>query len=55
MLHRIHIDETERRLWTLNGMSPPPFRSEDEKIWKHENRPIPPEQMQSLRERLSNL
>ncbi|CAG5137044.1 uncharacterized protein ALTATR162_LOCUS32 [Alternaria atra] len=36
-----HIDETERRLWKINGMFPPAFKSEGEKIWREENRPVP--------------
>ena len=36
-----HIDETERRLWKINGMFPPPFKSEEEKIWAKENRAVP--------------
>lgn len=36
-----HVDETERRLWKVQGMFPPPFKSEGEKIWVKENRPVP--------------
>lgn len=36
-----HVDETERRLWKVNGMFPPPFGSEDEKTWARENKPLP--------------
>ncbi|KAA8644985.1 hypothetical protein EYZ11_008715 [Aspergillus tanneri] len=36
-----HVDETDRRLWKINGIIPPPFRSEEEKIWSRENRPVP--------------
>ncbi|POS76333.1 hypothetical protein DHEL01_v205284 [Diaporthe helianthi] len=36
-----HIDETERRLWKINGMFPPAFQSEDERIWFEKNRPVP--------------
>jgi hypothetical protein len=35
-----HIDETERRLWRINGLYPPPFQSEEEKVWARENRPV---------------
>lgn len=35
-----HIDETERRLWKINGMFPPAFKSEGEKIWVKENRAV---------------
>jgi hypothetical protein len=34
-----HIDETERRLWRINGMIPPPFGSEIGQLWATENRP----------------
>lgn len=36
-----HIDETERRLWKVNGIFPPSFGSEEEKIWVNENRAVP--------------
>ncbi|GKT46138.1 uncharacterized protein ColSpa_06319 [Colletotrichum spaethianum] len=36
-----HIDETEKRLWRINGLVGPPFGSEVEKMWARENRPIP--------------
>jgi hypothetical protein len=36
-----HVDETERRLWKINGMFPPAFKSEEEKIWVKENRAVP--------------
>ena len=34
-----HVDETERRLWRVNGMVPPSFGSEVERQWATENRP----------------
>ena len=36
-----HCDETERGLWKINGIIPPPWKSEEEKVWVRENRPIP--------------
>lgn len=36
-----HIDETERRLWKINSMFPPEFKSEGERIWREENRAVP--------------
>ncbi|EKG12659.1 Tautomerase [Macrophomina phaseolina MS6] len=36
-----HVDETERRLWKINGLIPPPFKSEEERIWAKENKPVP--------------
>ncbi|KAF1814655.1 hypothetical protein P152DRAFT_456920 [Eremomyces bilateralis CBS 781.70] len=35
-----HLDETERELWKINGMVPPPTGSEDEKRWFSENKPL---------------
>ncbi|KAH7357494.1 putative oxalocrotonate tautomerase [Pyrenochaeta sp. MPI-SDFR-AT-0127] len=35
-----HVDETERRLWKVNGMIPPAFGSEEEKLWVKENRAV---------------
>ncbi|KAI7969239.1 hypothetical protein EIK77_002254 [Talaromyces pinophilus] len=34
-----HIDETERRLWRVNGMIPPPLGSDVEQLWTNENKP----------------
>lgn len=39
--YEFHIDETERRLWKINGMFPPAYKSEKEKIWVKENRAVP--------------
>lgn len=36
-----HVDETERRLWQVNGMIPPQYKSEAEKLWAKENRAVP--------------
>lgn len=36
-----HADETERRLWRVQGIDPPPFKSEEEKLWVRENRAVP--------------
>lgn len=36
-----HVDETERRLWKINGMFPPPWKSEEEALWAKENRAVP--------------
>lgn len=41
----ISIDETDRRLWRINGLAPPEFKSEAEKVWIAENRPVKPEDM----------
>lgn len=49
-----HVAETERRLWKLNGIVAPPFKSEDEKVWVKENRPIPPNEMEAARQKMSS-
>ncbi|KAK6615323.1 hypothetical protein ACHAPC_000410 [Botrytis cinerea] len=36
-----HIDETERRLWKINGMYAPPFGSQAEKEWVAANKALP--------------
>ncbi|KAJ5595403.1 oxalocrotonate tautomerase [Penicillium hispanicum] len=36
-----HIAQTDRRLWKINGLVPPPYRSNQEQIWARENRPVP--------------
>jgi phenylpyruvate tautomerase PptA (4-oxalocrotonate tautomerase family) len=36
-----HVDETDRRLWKVNGLIPPPHQSDSEKLWAKENRPVP--------------
>jgi hypothetical protein len=36
-----HVDETDRRLWRINGLAAPPFGSEEEKMWSRENRAVP--------------
>ncbi|KAI6802862.1 hypothetical protein KC361_g1027 [Hortaea werneckii] len=36
-----HVDETERRLWKIQGMYAPPFKSEEEKKWFDANKPLP--------------
>ncbi|KAJ0163985.1 hypothetical protein CTA2_2007 [Colletotrichum tanaceti] len=36
-----HIDETDRRLWKIQGLHAPPFGSEQEKVWFKENKALP--------------
>ena len=38
----IHIDETPRDLWTIQGMRPPDEGSAEEQRWARENRPSKP-------------
>jgi hypothetical protein len=35
-----HVDETERRLWRIQGMDPPPFGSEQERLWATANKAV---------------
>ncbi|RAK98764.1 tautomerase family protein [Aspergillus ibericus CBS 121593] len=35
-----HVDETDRRLWKINGLIPPPSNSEEERVWGRENRAV---------------
>ncbi|KAF4556536.1 Hypothetical protein D9617_1g084140 [Elsinoe fawcettii] len=35
-----HVDETERRLWMVNGIFPPGFGSEEEKAWVKANKAL---------------
>jgi phenylpyruvate tautomerase PptA (4-oxalocrotonate tautomerase family) len=37
----IHIDETPRELWSIQGIKPPEANSDAEKDWKEANRPFP--------------
>ncbi|KNG81924.1 hypothetical protein ANOM_009730 [Aspergillus nomiae NRRL 13137] len=36
-----HVDETERRLWKINSLIPPQYKSPEEQVWVKENRPSP--------------
>jgi hypothetical protein len=33
----------------MNGLAPPEENSEEERIWKRENRAVPPEEIQALK------
>lgn len=33
-----HVDQTPRSLWKINGIAPPPYKSEAEKVWVRENK-----------------
>jgi hypothetical protein len=35
-----HVDETDRRLWRINGMIPPAYASKEEQMWVKEDRAI---------------
>lgn len=36
-----HVNEPERRLWKINSLIPPPFKSAEEQVWIKENKPLP--------------
>ncbi|KAH7138672.1 putative oxalocrotonate tautomerase [Dendryphion nanum] len=36
-----HVNETERKLWMVNGLYAPPFGSEEEKAWTKANKALP--------------
>ncbi|OOQ90314.1 hypothetical protein PEBR_06307 [Penicillium brasilianum] len=36
-----HVEETERRLWKINGLIPPPWKSAEEQLWVETNKPVP--------------
>lgn len=36
----IHIDQTDRRLWAIDGIAPPKWRSEEERRWREAGRPL---------------
>lgn len=35
-----HVDQTERRLWKVNSLIPPPFKSAEEQLWVKENKAV---------------
>jgi len=37
----VHIDETPKDLWRVQGLTPPPADSDAERLWAKENRPVP--------------
>ncbi|KAK4143110.1 putative oxalocrotonate tautomerase [Dichotomopilus funicola] len=37
----VHVDETPRGLWAINGLPPPPFGSAAEKKWADLNQAVP--------------
>jgi Putative oxalocrotonate tautomerase enzyme len=37
----MHIDETPLELWRVQGLVPPPERSEAEKLWLAKSEPVP--------------
>ena len=43
-----HVDETERRLLRVQGIDPPQWKSEAEKMWVRENKAVPFEKESNL-------
>jgi phenylpyruvate tautomerase PptA (4-oxalocrotonate tautomerase family) len=37
----LHIDETSRELWLIQGMRPPPPGSPGERLWRERDEPVP--------------
>jgi phenylpyruvate tautomerase PptA (4-oxalocrotonate tautomerase family) len=38
----VHIDDTPREMWSINGLKPPAEGSDEEQRWVRENRPSAP-------------
>ncbi|KAF7368652.1 Tautomerase-3 domain-containing protein [Mycena venus] len=47
----VQVTDCDRMLWNLNGIAPPLENTEEEKIWKQENRVVTPEEMEALKTR----
>ncbi|KAJ7147574.1 putative oxalocrotonate tautomerase [Mycena crocata] len=45
----VQVTDADRLLWNLNGMAPPGSHSEEEKIWKRQNRAVTPAEMEQLK------
>jgi phenylpyruvate tautomerase PptA (4-oxalocrotonate tautomerase family) len=43
----MHIDETPLELWQVQGLVPPPEKSEAEKLWLTKNKPVPYEAVET--------
>jgi hypothetical protein len=37
----INVTQSDKDLWTLNSLFPPPPQSDEEKLWAKENKAIP--------------
>lgn len=38
--YEFNMDETDRRLWKINGMIPPPYGSKEEQLWVEKDRSV---------------
>ncbi|KAJ6480311.1 putative oxalocrotonate tautomerase [Mycena sanguinolenta] len=47
----VQINDADRTLWNENGMAPPLPNTEEERIWKQENRAVTPEEIEVLKAR----
>ncbi|KAK7052610.1 Tautomerase-3 domain-containing protein [Favolaschia claudopus] len=45
----VQIVDCDRELWNINGMAPPEGNSEEEQIWRKENRAVPPEEIKAMK------
>ncbi|KAJ7606633.1 putative oxalocrotonate tautomerase [Roridomyces roridus] len=48
----VQVTDCDRLLWNLNGMHPPESNTEEERIWKRENRAVSFEEMEAFKARL---
>ncbi|KAJ7606639.1 putative oxalocrotonate tautomerase [Roridomyces roridus] len=48
----VQVADYDRLLWNLNGMHPPESHTEEERIWKKENRAVSAEEMKKMKARL---
>ncbi|KAJ7075915.1 putative oxalocrotonate tautomerase [Mycena belliarum] len=51
----VQISDVDRVLWNMNGIAPPEANSEEEQIWKMQNRAVPREELEALKGSLSGL
>ncbi|KAJ7143860.1 putative oxalocrotonate tautomerase [Mycena epipterygia] len=47
----VQVTDDDRLLWNLNGMAPPQPNTEEEQIWRQENRAVPPQEIESFKSR----
>ncbi|KAF7378100.1 Tautomerase-3 domain-containing protein [Mycena sanguinolenta] len=45
----VQVNDADRTLWNENGMAPPLPNTEEERIWKQENRAVSPEEIEVLK------
>jgi hypothetical protein len=50
-----HIEESERKLWKINGFAPPLKGNKDDEVWMRADRAVAPEEIESVRKSLGLL